>query len=125
MADAGVRMTFAGGVYEAFGAQAEPADGVDDFEMVIPLKDIGRIGFVAEADRVFFPDRAVFQIRNVAPHDAVVMFDRSTDVPVMLVFTRDGRSPTVVPGLCDYYTDASLRLCHPSPSPPAAPSVSP
>lgn len=117
LVEAGISMEFAGEGYEAFGAQSEPPDGVDDFDMIIPLENIEQIGFATETDPLLFPDRAVFRIRNVAPRDAVVMFDRSTDVPGMLVFTRDGTSPTVVPGLCDYYTDPSLRLCHPAASP--------
>jgi hypothetical protein len=116
VAEGGFHITFAGGEYGAFGAQSEPPDGIDDFEMVIPLEDITPIGLATEADPVRFPDRAVFQIRSVDVHDAVVMFDRSSSVPEMLVFTRGGRSPTIVPGLCDYYTDPSLRLCGPRPS---------
>jgi len=109
---AGVGVTFAGGQYQAFGAQSEPSDPPDGTLLVIPLEAISSTGLATEADPILFPDRTVFRIRNVNPRDAVVMFDRSTEVPEMLVLTRDGSSPTVVPGLCDYYADPKLQLCH-------------
>jgi len=116
VAPAGVFITFAGERYTAFGAQSTPSNPPDGTLLVIPLEDIASIGLATEADPVQFPDRTVYQIRNVDPSDAVVMFDRSADVPEMLAFTRDGKSPTVVPGLCDYYVDPTLQLCHPGES---------
>lgn len=113
---AGVWITFAGGQYEAFGAQSVPSDPPDGTLLVIPLEDIGSVGLAVDADPILFPDRTVYQIRNVDPRDAVVMFDRSAEVPEMLALTRDGKSPTVVPGLCDYYVDPTLQLCHPGES---------
>ena len=115
-----VRMTYAGGNYGGFGARSEPPGPSDDLSLVIPLTDITMIGLADEVDPVVFPDRSVFRIRNVDPLDAVVMFDRSAREVEMVVFTRDGLSPTVVEGLCDYYPNPTLRLCHPQGSPAAS-----
>lgn len=114
-----VRVRFAGGDYAAFGAQSEAPDPSDGMLLVIPLDDLTRIGTATEADPVVFPDPTVFQIRNVDPRDAIVMFDRDEPTVGMLVLTRDGRSPTVVPGLCGYYGDPSQRQCDLERSPPA------
>lgn len=111
-APAGVFITFAGERYTAFGAQPKPSEPPDGTLLVIPLEDIASVGLATAADPVQFPDRTVFQIRNVDPRDAVVMFDRSAEVPEMLAFTRDGRSPTEVPGLCDYFADPTMQQCH-------------
>jgi hypothetical protein len=109
---AGVRVEFAGGAYTAFGAQPEPADPVDGTLLVVPVEALAGIGSADAADPAVFPDTTVLAIRNVNPHDAIVIFDRSTGTAEMLVLTRDGRSPTVVPGLCDYYADPILQRCH-------------
>jgi hypothetical protein len=106
-----VRVRFVGGDYAAFGAQSEAPDPPNGMLLVIPLDDLTRIGTATEADPVVFPDPTVFQIRNVDPHDAIVMFDRDEPTVGMLVLTRNGRSPTVVPGLCGYYGDPTQRQC--------------
>jgi hypothetical protein len=115
----GISMTFDGEHYGAFAAQTAPSDPPDGTMLIIRLTDLAPIGVAVDADPALFPDRTVFRIRNVNPRDAVVMFDRSAKEPEMLAFTRDGKSPTIVPGLCDYYadpTDPSLHQCRPTDS---------
>jgi hypothetical protein len=111
-----VRITFADADYEGFAARSEMPDPPDTLALVIPPDVISQIGTATEADPDLFPDPRVFAIRGVNPRDAVVMFDRSGPSVEMVVFTRGGRSPTEVAGLCDYYPNPSLRLCHPRPS---------
>jgi hypothetical protein len=111
-----VRITFADADYQGFAARSEMPDPPDSLALVIPLDSISPIGTATEADPDFFPDGRVFAIRGVNPRDAVVMFDRSGPSDEMVVFTQGGRSPTEVAGLCDYYADPTLRLCHVQPS---------
>lgn len=61
LAHGGVHIDFLGGDYEAFGAQSEPANGADDFALVIPQDDLVPIGLATEAADSLFPDRKVFQ----------------------------------------------------------------
>lgn len=106
-------MTFGGLVYAGFGARLTAPSPPDD-TLVIPRDALRPIGLATEADPAMFPDRQVFAVRGVDPRDAVVMFDQSTPAVgiEMVVFTRGGTSPTQVDGLCDYYSNPALRLCH-------------
>lgn len=113
-----VRITFAGIEYQGFGAFSEMPDPPDSSTLVIPPDALTSLGHATEADPALFPDRVVYAIRNVAPRDAVVMFDRSGPAVEVVVFTRMGTNPTLIVGLCDYYPDPALRLCHPQASGP-------
>ena len=56
----------------------------------------------------------VYGISGVDPEPAIVLF--AGDREVLNVWTREGRSPALIPGLCEYYLDHAYWLCAAQPS---------
>lgn len=89
--------------------------------MSIEVNDLRPIGLASEADPTLFPDRKVYALGGVNPTDAIVLVDRSGATaehgdPVL--FTRDGISPPLVVGVCQYYMSPNDVGCSiPSPRP--------
>ena len=66
----------------------------------------------------------MYEIAGVDPAAAVAMYIGSGQA-FMNVWTRDGVSPGLIPGLCEHYLDPSRRLCLATPQLTVAPSGAP
>ena len=113
-----VCLTFHGHSYVAFNAQSEPTVATGSGSLTIPLMSLHKTGTATAVNAdIGRSDFTVFSIDGVDEDSAVAMFIGDASVPWIQVWTRDGVSPSLIAGLCDYFIDPSRRQCHSASSP--------
>lgn len=113
-----VCMEFDGHTYRGVAAQEAPQRQSGAGSLTITRDLLSKIGSASSVNAdIGTTDWSVYEIAGVDPADAVAMYIGSGQA-FMNVWTRDGVSPSTIPGLCQHYLDPSLRLCLARPEPP-------
>jgi hypothetical protein len=109
-------LEFDGATYRGTAANPSPIADQGAQSLTIPTASLTRFGVATSVNAdIGTGDLTVYRIEGVDPAAAVVLL-LAGDPNQMVVWTRGGESPALIPGLCQYYLDPAWRACLATPT---------